>query len=77
MKLSIKTIVGVGAMVAGLAATPVFASADCDPGEIVIKFSHVTASKGHPKGEFAAALAKRVNSEMNGIACSFPQLDPV
>jgi len=69
MKLSIKTIVGVGALVAGLAATPVFASADCDPGEIVIKFSHVTASKGHPKGEFAAALAKRVNSEMNGIAC--------
>lgn len=69
MKLSIRKVAGLAALVAGLAATPVLASADCDPGEIVIKFSHVTAAKGHPKGEFAAALADRVNSEMNGIAC--------
>ena len=45
------------------------ASANCDDGELVIKFSHVTASTGHPKGEAAELLAKRVNDEMNGKAC--------
>lgn len=44
-------------------------SAECDKGEIVIKFSHVTASKGHPKGEAAQAIADRINAEMNGKAC--------
>ncbi|MFQ5775274.1 MAG: TRAP transporter substrate-binding protein [Kiloniellaceae bacterium] len=34
--------------------------------EIVIKFSHVTAEKGHPKGEAAALFAKRVNERMAG-----------
>ena len=67
MKLNIMKLAGVAAVVTGLAATP--ALAECDPGEIVIKFSHVTASSGHPKGEFAAALAARVNEEMNGVAC--------
>ncbi len=67
MKKNILKVAGVAALVAGLAATPAFAS--CEPGEIVIKFSHVTASAGHPKGEFAAALAERVNEEMNGTAC--------
>ncbi len=45
------------------------ASEGCDPGEIVIKFSHVTAAKGHPKGEAAALLAQRVNKEMDGKVC--------
>ena len=45
------------------------ASAKCDPGEIVIKFSHVTNEDKHPKGIAAAILAKRVNEEMNGKAC--------
>ena len=49
------------------AAAPAFAN--CDDGEIVIKFSHVTAATGHPKGEAATLLAKRVNEEMNGTAC--------
>ncbi|WP_332461191.1 DctP family TRAP transporter solute-binding subunit [Acuticoccus mangrovi] len=49
------------------AATP--ALADCDDGEVVIKFSHVVAEKGHPKGEMAAALAERINDEMDGKAC--------
>ncbi|RMG38063.1 MAG: DctP family TRAP transporter solute-binding subunit [Gammaproteobacteria bacterium] len=53
----------------GLAATPALASEGCDPGEIVIKFSHVTAAKGHPKGEAAALLAQRVNKEMDGKVC--------
>lgn len=45
------------------------AMADCDDGEIVIKFSHVTADSGHPKGDAATAIAKRINEEMNGKAC--------
>ena len=45
------------------------ASAECDSGERVIKFSFVTAATGHPKGEAATAIAKRINSEMNGKAC--------
>ena len=50
-----------------LSVAPAFAN--CDPGEIVIKFSHVTAATGHPKGEAASLLAERVNKEMNGKAC--------
>ncbi|WP_265518524.1 DctP family TRAP transporter solute-binding subunit [Nitratireductor luteus] len=45
------------------------ASANCDDGEMVIKFSHVVAEKGHPKGEAAVLLANRINEEMNGTAC--------
>lgn len=42
---------------------------DCQDGEIVIKFSHVVAGSGHPKGDAATLLAKRINEEMNGKAC--------
>ena len=45
------------------------AIANCDPGEIVIKFSHVTNTDKHPKGIAASLLEKRVNEEMNGKAC--------
>ncbi|KGF69015.1 C4-dicarboxylate ABC transporter [Hoeflea sp. BAL378] len=45
------------------------ASAKCDDGEMVIKFSHVVAATGHPKGDAATRLAERVNDEMNGKAC--------
>jgi C4-dicarboxylate-binding protein DctP len=45
------------------------AYAQCDSGETVVKFSHVVAEQGHPKGEAAAALAERVNSEMDGTLC--------
>lgn len=48
---------------------PAFASEGCDDGEIVIKFSHVVAAKGHPKGDAANLLAERVNKEMDGKAC--------
>jgi C4-dicarboxylate-binding protein DctP len=61
-----KLFVG-AALTAGLMASPALAA--CDSGEIVIKFSHVTAETGHPKGEAAAAIAKRINEEMNGTAC--------
>ena len=43
--------------------------AKCDPGEIVIKISHVTNTDKHPKGIAASLLEKRVNEEMNGKAC--------
>jgi len=45
------------------------AMANCDSGEIVIKFSHVTNTDKHPKGIAASLLEKRVNEEMNGTAC--------
>ncbi|GIX12191.1 MAG: C4-dicarboxylate-binding periplasmic protein DctP [Paracoccaceae bacterium] len=45
------------------------ALAQCDPGEIVIKFSHVTNADRHPKGLAAARFAERVNAEMNGKVC--------
>lgn len=50
-----------------LATTP--AMAQCDPGEEVIRFSHVTAEQGHPKGEAALLLQERVNNELDGRAC--------
>ena len=45
------------------------AFAQCDDGEMVIKFSHVVAATGHPKGDAATMLAERINDEMNGKAC--------
>ena len=41
--------------------------ANCDEGEIRIKFSHVTNANKHPKGIAASLLEARVNEEMNGI----------
>lgn len=56
-----------------IGATAIFTSfnalAKCDPGEIVIKFSHVTNTDKHPKGVAASLLEERVNKEMNGKAC--------
>lgn len=46
-----------------------FLHASCDAGEVVIKFSHVSSANGHPKGEAAKAIAKRINKEMQGKAC--------
>lgn len=59
------------ATVAAIAMAPgaVFASENCAPGEIVIKFAHVTNTDKHPKGIAATLLAKRVNAEMDGKAC--------
>ena len=62
-----KLVLAAAATTFALSAAPAFAN--CDSGEIVIKFSHVTAATGHPKGEAATLLAKRVNDEMNGTAC--------
>ncbi|PUB14253.1 DctP family TRAP transporter solute-binding subunit [Yoonia sediminilitoris] len=57
------------ACVAAFALAPGLASAACDDGEIVIKFSHVTNTDKHPKGIAATLLEQRVNDEMNGTAC--------
>ncbi|GAB3480131.1 TRAP transporter substrate-binding protein [Marinomonas epiphytica] len=45
------------------------AFANCDPGERVVKFSHVTGGTTHPKVVAANSLAERVNTEMNGKLC--------
>lgn len=52
-----------------LAATSFNVMASCDPGETVIKFSHVTNTDKHPKGIAASLLEQRVNEEMNGKVC--------
>ena len=57
------------AAVLALTGTATVAQANCDPGEEVIKFSHVTNTDKHPKGIAASLLEKRVNEEMNGKAC--------
>lgn len=62
-----RILTAVGA--AALLTASAYSAADCDKGEIVIKFSHVTAATGHPKGEAASAIAARINKEMNGKAC--------
>ncbi len=57
------------AMALALTVTAQVATAACDAGEIVMKFSHVTNTDKHPKGIAATLLAERVNTEMNGKAC--------
>ncbi len=62
-------------LTAGLLAAAVFAGPaaaqddPCQPGEMLIRFAHVVAAQGHPKGEAAAELARRVNTELDGRAC--------
>jgi len=63
-----KQLIG-AAVAAALSVSAVPAMASCDPGEIIIKFSHVTNTDKHPKGIAASLLEKRVNTEMNGKAC--------
>jgi len=62
-------LVAAAAVVTFTAPQGAQAQSACDPGEIVIKFSHVTNTDKHPKGIAATLLAKRVNAEMNGKAC--------
>ncbi len=59
--LSLATCVGL--LPAGMAV------AECDSGEMVIRMSTVTNYDRHPTGLAATELAKRVNTEMNGLAC--------
>jgi C4-dicarboxylate-binding protein DctP len=52
-----------------LSVSATAASAACEDGEVVIKFSHVTNTDKHPKGIAASLLEQRVNEEMDGKAC--------
>lgn len=54
---------------AALAFTATTASANCDSGERVVKFSHVTGGTTHPKVVAANSFADRVNKEMDGKLC--------
>ncbi|GAB4372593.1 MAG: DctP family TRAP transporter solute-binding subunit [Kiloniellaceae bacterium] len=67
MKTHLLAAAAAVALTVSLSATS--ASASCESGEIVVKFAHVVAATGSPKGETATALAERVNSEMNGTMC--------
>ncbi len=64
-----KLLGAVSALAMALFAGQAVASEGCDDGEMVIKFSHVVAATGHPKGDAATLLAERVNKEMDGKAC--------
>ncbi|MEM9851386.1 MAG: DctP family TRAP transporter solute-binding subunit [Pseudomonadota bacterium] len=57
------------AAMAAVAMVPSIAAAACDPGETVVKFSHVTNTDKHPKGIAASLLEARINEEMNGKMC--------
>lgn len=54
---------------AALALSATAASANCDSGERVVKFSHVTGGTTHPKVVAANNFAERVNKEMDGKLC--------
>ncbi len=67
MKNLLLGTISAAALIAG--ASSASAAAGCDDGEMVIKFAHVVAATGHPKGDAATLLAERVNQEMDGKAC--------
>ena len=52
-----------GLLAAGMAV------AECDSGEVVIRMSTVTNYDRYPTGLAASMLSKRVNEEMDGLAC--------
>ncbi|WP_238369050.1 DctP family TRAP transporter solute-binding subunit [Heliomarina baculiformis] len=57
----------VAALTLSVSATAGFAQ--CDDGEVVVKFAHVTNTDRHPKGIAASLFQERVNEEMDGKAC--------
>ena len=73
-----KKIIHVAAAVA-LTFSAGAASAACDDGEIVIKFSHVTNTDKHPKGIAATLLhgARQRRNGRCGLCRGLPELDPL
>ena len=65
----IKFTATLAALALTTSASAALAAGACDPGEMVIKFSHVTNADKHPKGIAAQLFADRVNTEMNGKVC--------
>ena len=66
---TMKFLLSTAALSLTIALGATSASAACDAGETIIKFSHVTNTDKHPKGIAATLLSERVNKEMNGKAC--------
>lgn len=64
-----KQLLTTAAVALAMTAVAQSATAQCDDGETVIKFSHVTNTDRHPKGIAANLLMERVNEEMDGKAC--------
>lgn len=68
MRLSL--IASLATLLAALGTADAAAQATpCDDGETVIRFSHLDPARGNARGEGAAALAERVNFELDGRAC--------
>ncbi|MGE3247691.1 MAG: TRAP transporter substrate-binding protein [Beijerinckiaceae bacterium] len=65
MRISVIALAAAGTLAFAATAT----AADCPKGAKVLKFAHVVAAKGNPKGEAAQAFADRVNKEMAGKVC--------
>ena len=61
-----KAFARIAVAAASLAIAAPAVAEECQSGETVIKFSHVVSASGHPKGDAATLLAKRVNAEMDG-----------
>lgn len=66
--MTIKKLVHIIAAVT-LGATASYAAANCDPGETVVKLSHVTGGTTHPKVVAANNFAERVNADLDGKMC--------
>lgn len=66
----LKPVARLSALLAALTSfgTPLLAT-ECSDGETVMKFSLVTRLQGHPKGEAAIALAREINSQLDGSVC--------
>jgi C4-dicarboxylate-binding protein DctP len=62
-----KTVGTIALICANLLAS--IAVAECDSGERIIRMSHINRPYNHPIGDAASELEKRINTEMNGIAC--------
>jgi len=65
----VRLITSVAVAVTVFSTVTGIAFADCQTGEVKIKFSHVTNANKHPKGIAAALLETRINEEMDGKAC--------
>lgn len=57
------------AQTAAIAAPSAGGTQGCDPGETLMRFSHVTSPTGSPKGVAADRLAQLINERLNGSLC--------
>ncbi|MGF1445711.1 MAG: TRAP transporter substrate-binding protein DctP [Pikeienuella sp.] len=62
-----RLLTAAAALFAILSSLPAVAA--CDPGERAFTFSHTGPERGSARGEAAAMLAERINTELEGRAC--------